>query len=169
MRRRCWYVSGRMSKIKGGEFFKFIFGCWHNLTTLSINFHVFSKARRSIINFGGAMASVKAPCSLENNDVMFLFCWCWWAAELVLVTTCWCCWGLCLDAMTNLRWKRSDKSMNCRNCLDQHIRVNSGGWQFTLSTPRFSFLLITFDLAGQINANPFQAVQFKENRKWNRC
>ena len=30
---RCWYVSGRMSRMKGGEFFRFIFGCWHIFTT----------------------------------------------------------------------------------------------------------------------------------------
>ena len=50
IKRRCWYVSGRMSKMKGGEFLRFNLGLWHNLTTLSINFQVFSMVFRLISN-----------------------------------------------------------------------------------------------------------------------
>lgn len=63
-----------MSRMNGGEFFKFIFDCWHCFTTLSISFHVFSKVRLSITNFGGAMASVKAPCKREISDEIFFGC-----------------------------------------------------------------------------------------------
>lgn len=34
--------------MNGGEFFRFILGCWHSLTTLSINFHVLSNVRLSV-------------------------------------------------------------------------------------------------------------------------
>ncbi len=37
-----------MSRMNGGEFFRFILGCWHSFTTLSISFHVFSMDLRSI-------------------------------------------------------------------------------------------------------------------------
>lgn len=64
------YVSGSMSSMNGGEFFKFIFGCWHSLTTLSMAFQVFSMVRLSITNFGGAIASEKAPWRRLNRFVM---------------------------------------------------------------------------------------------------
>lgn len=63
-----------MSKIKGGEFLRFIFCCWHNFTTFSINFQVLSNVLLSVANFGGAIASVKAPCNLEKIEVIFLCC-----------------------------------------------------------------------------------------------
>ena len=63
-----------MSSIKGGLFFKFIFGCWHSLTTLSINFHVFSSVFLSVDSRCGPHASEKAPWSLENIELMFFDC-----------------------------------------------------------------------------------------------
>jgi len=38
-----------MSNMNGGEFFMFIRGCWHNLTTLSIIFHDLSIVFRSTV------------------------------------------------------------------------------------------------------------------------
>ena len=34
---RCWYVSGRMSRMKGGLFFRFSFGLWQSFTTYIID------------------------------------------------------------------------------------------------------------------------------------
>ena len=45
---RCWYVSGRISRMKGGEFLKFIFGCWHSLTTWK---YEISNCLRNFIEF----------------------------------------------------------------------------------------------------------------------
>lgn len=63
-----------MSRMNGGEFFKFILDCWHCFTTLSISFHVFSKVRLSITNFGGAMTSERAPCNREIRVEIFFGC-----------------------------------------------------------------------------------------------
>lgn len=60
--------------MKGGLFFKFILGCWHNLTTLSISFHVFSIVLRSITNFGVAIASENAPWRRLNIEEIFIAC-----------------------------------------------------------------------------------------------
>ncbi len=37
-----------MSRMNGGEFLRFILGCWHSLTTLSMSFQVFSMVLRSM-------------------------------------------------------------------------------------------------------------------------
>ena len=71
IKRRCWYVSGRISRMNGGEFFKFNFGLWHNFTTLSINFHVFSIVRRLISNLGGVTLAENAPWRRENRYEIF--------------------------------------------------------------------------------------------------
>ena len=57
--------------MNGGEFFKFNFGLWHNFTTLSINFHVFSIVRRLISNLGGVTLAENAPWRRENRYEIF--------------------------------------------------------------------------------------------------
>lgn len=74
MRRKRWYVSGSISNMNGGLFFKFIFDCWHCRTTLSISFHVLSSVFLSVDIFCGLHASENAPCNFENIDDMFLVC-----------------------------------------------------------------------------------------------
>lgn len=74
MRRKRWYVSGSISNMNGGLFFKFIFDCWHCRTTLSISFHVLSSVFLSVDIFCGLHASEKAPCNFEKIDDMFLVC-----------------------------------------------------------------------------------------------
>lgn len=65
-----WYVSGRMSRMNGGEFFKFILWCWHNLTTLSISFQVLSSIRLSVESFGSVIGSANRPWSFWNIEPM---------------------------------------------------------------------------------------------------
>lgn len=65
-----------MSKINGGLFLRFIFGCWHSLTTLSINFQVFSSVFLSVDRRCETQASEIAPCSLESSDGKIFGCDC---------------------------------------------------------------------------------------------
>ena len=78
IRRKRWYVSGRISRINGGEFFRFIRWCWQSFTTLSMSFQVLSSIRLSVDNFGGVIASAKRPCSFWNIELM-------WTARLRLL------------------------------------------------------------------------------------
>jgi len=71
MSRSRWYVSGRMSRINGGEFFKFMRWCWHSFTTLSISLQVFSRVRLSVDIRGGVIASAKRPCSFWKIEPMW--------------------------------------------------------------------------------------------------
>ena len=56
---RCWYVSGNISRMNGGLFFKFIFGCWHCFTTLSICRQDFS------ISFLSTIILCAPPCCID--------------------------------------------------------------------------------------------------------
>ena len=66
-------MSGRISRMKGGEFFRFSFGLWHSLTTLSMSFHVFSIVFLLISSLGGATLAENAPCRREKRyEKLFL-------------------------------------------------------------------------------------------------
>ena len=53
--------------MNGGLFLSDIRGCWHNFTTLSINFHDFSIVFLSTTSFGGATAFSRRPCNRLNR------------------------------------------------------------------------------------------------------
>ena len=57
---RWWYVSGRISRINGGLFFKFIRLLAHKVTTLSMSFHAFSIDFLSIASFCFCLAAAAA-------------------------------------------------------------------------------------------------------------
>jgi len=62
--------------MNGGLFLRFILGCWHSLTTLSISFQVFSSVFLSVDRRWETQASEMAPWSLESSDGKIFGCDC---------------------------------------------------------------------------------------------